>query len=628
MRPNRFDVESERANALRATQLLDSHAEEAFEALVGAVAQLLELPVALVALVDEDRQWFKARIGVASDEDARAIASASLALSQSGPFVIVDASDDPRARERELVGAPLHLRFIAGIALRWPTGELLGTLTVADRRPRALTGVQLGALETLARQVLHLIELRTLNAVVRRSNERLKEKNATLDRAAAMIESAPDTMLVVDRKGLCQDLSSTIAIPWESTDETSASIVGRSLDSILGALGRELAPHVQGAIDQRASTTIEREVELDGRRRTLLVMVAPCREDEALVVVRDVSRERELARMKDELVSMIAHEVRTPLSAMRASLGLLDAGAMGALTPEQTELVSISARSAERLTRLVNDVLDLEQLARGPVALRKVPADLHALLTAAAREVRPVAAACGVLIEEQSIEGFRCQIDADRVTQAVVALLGRAVRCSSPGGTVVLRLDAASPGRARLSVRDQSAGLDEEERGRLFQRFERVDVACGETGLGLAIVRSIVEQHGGELGVESERGQGTTLWFELDAQTPPMSALAARWTQEAVAEARREFLAALVTLRDALTTLGLQLDDGGARDRLRGIAHRIAGTAGTCGLCDLSDRARIVEERCEAPTADARSLRAPHEALLAAIDDALRAPRR
>ncbi len=595
---SRPENESERMNALRATELLDTHSERAFDTLVGAVAKLLDVPVALATLVDDDRQWFKARIGIESIEAATELSQCGQSIMAEGPMVVPDALQDPRLREGALVVGPPHLRFFAGVPLLLPTGEAVGTLCVADTRPRTLSAPQLEALEALATQVMSLVELRVLNAMVRRSNERLKQKNATLRRAQAMIESSPDTMIVVDRNGLCQDLSATILLPWESEPHEQEGVVGKTLTQLFDDFGDELAAHVKAAIDRGMTAEFERSIARDGKRMHLLALVSRCRDGEALVVVRDVTRQRELAQLKDEFTSMIAHEIRTPLSSIRASLRLLDAGVMGALNPEQEELVSISTQSAERLSRLVNDVLDLERLSRGPIELQRAWLDAGALVQRSARELAALAGAARVGMVVESMPGFELEADSDRLQQAIVNLLGNAVRFSPPGAVVTARVDAAAPGLVRLSVRDRGPGIAREQQSRLFQRFERLDRSNGGTGLGLAIVRAIVEQHGGRVGVDSEPGQGATFWIELAGKTPSQRALAERWSREAVAEAREEFVGTLAVMETELRALGERVESVDGLEALRRLAHRVAGTAGSCGLGALSTAARAVEEAC------------------------------
>ncbi|MFO0556513.1 MAG: ATP-binding protein [Polyangiales bacterium] len=618
--PSKPENESERLTALRATELLDTHAEEAFDELVSAVSKLLDVPIAIVSLVDEERQWFKARVGLESEQTARDVSFCGHAILESGPMVIPDACDDARFKDNPLVLGPPHMRFYAGVPLLMPTGEAVGTLCVADQRPRTLSEAQIEALESLAKQVMSLVELRLLNSFVRRSNERLKQKAATLKRARALIESSPDTMIVVDRKGLCQDLSATIVLPWERETPEHDSVVGKSVAQVFDGLELGLEAHVKAAIDHGQSAEFERVVDRNGARLHLLVLVSRCGDGEALVVVRDVTKERELARLKDEFVSMIAHEIRTPLSSIRASLRLLDGGVSGELNADQAELVSISSSSAARLSRLVNDVLDLERLSRGPVELRRQAVPIDQLARDAARELDALAKSSQVRLEVQSLEGFEVDGDRDRLMQVVVNLLGNAVRFTRAGGVVVLRVDSESPGRVRLSVRDQGPGIAKEQQARLFQRFERLDRRGAGTGLGLAIVRAIVEQHGGLVGVESELGQGATFFVELAGRTPSQRALAQRWAREAVEEARRSFVASLEAVSVELAALERDGAQAEHREPLRRLAHRIAGTAGSCELHALSALARRVEDECVGG-AGAEAMRTHIQALRQAVDE-------
>ena len=160
-----------------------------------------------------------------------------------------------------------------------------------------------------------------------------------------------------------------------------------------------------------------------------------------------------------------------------------------------------------------------------------------------------------------------------------------------------------------------------EQQSRLFQRFERLDRSNGGTGLGLAIVRAIVEQHGGRVGVDSEPGQGSTFWIELAGKTPSQRALAERWSREAVAEAREEFVGTLGALAAELEAMAARVSAADQREALRRLAHRVAGTAGSCGLGALSTAARAAEEAC-VEGASAEVLRAHLVAMGRAIAEA------
>jgi CheY-like chemotaxis protein/two-component sensor histidine kinase len=238
----------------------------------------------------------------------------------------------------------------------------------------------------------------------------------------------------------------------------------------------------------------------------------------AVVVFRDVTQRREVDRMKNEFLSVVSHELRTPLTSIRGSLGLLASGALVTLTPKAERMVSIAVESSDRLTRLINDILDIERIQSGKLPMTLAPQDASALLDATATEMSAFAAGAGVRLVVSGAEG-KVLADADRIVQTLTNLVGNAIKFSPEGG--VVRLEAvASEGRVTFAVHDEGRGIPEEKLLSVFEPFEQVDSSDarqkGGTGLGLAISRGIVERHGGRIWAESgPDGRGTTVRFHL-----------------------------------------------------------------------------------------------------------------
>lgn len=152
--------EGRRLRALRRLNLLDTPAEEVFDEITRLSAELLEVPIALVSLVDERRQWFKSRVGLNAQETNRTISFCGHAINSQDTFVVEDASQDPRFADNPLVRGPLHLRFYAGVPLVLPGGEAVGTLCVIDRVARQLNPMHKTVLEILARKIVTELVLR------------------------------------------------------------------------------------------------------------------------------------------------------------------------------------------------------------------------------------------------------------------------------------------------------------------------------------------------------------------------------------------------------------------------------------------------------------------------------------
>jgi PAS domain S-box-containing protein len=239
-------------------------------------------------------------------------------------------------------------------------------------------------------------------------------------------------------------------------------------------------------------------------------------------VIRDVTEERRVNRMKSEFVSTVSHELRTPLTSVRGALGLLEAGVAGPISPKGLELIRIAGDNAERLIRLISDMLDLDKIEAGKFDLRPAPLMPSDLVRVAVDGISGMAGQYGVRIAEH-IDAHRSFAgDHDRVVQVLTNLLSNAIKFSPGGSTVdvsVIETTGGAEPAVRFEVSNEGTGISAVDRGRLFQKFEQLDASDtrrrGGTGLGLAISKAIVDQHGGRIGVESEPNVRTTFWFEL-----------------------------------------------------------------------------------------------------------------
>jgi anti-sigma regulatory factor (Ser/Thr protein kinase) len=169
------DTEAARLEALRKYEILDTDPEVGFDDLALLASHICATPMAAITLVDQDRQWFKARIGVPVRETPRSISFCTHAIKQRGIFVVPDASKDERLRDNPQVTGDLHIRFYAGAPLITREGHALGTLCVVDRRPRHLSEAQAEALAALRRQVEAQLELRRRLIELRAANESIQK---------------------------------------------------------------------------------------------------------------------------------------------------------------------------------------------------------------------------------------------------------------------------------------------------------------------------------------------------------------------------------------------------------------------------------------------------------------------
>jgi CheY-like chemotaxis protein len=282
---------------------------------------------------------------------------------------------------------------------------------------------------------------------------------------------------------------------------------------------------------------------------------------------------------------MVSHELRTPLTSIRGSLGLLEGGAVGELPAKARELMGIARQNADRLIRLINDLLDLEKIEAGKIQLDIAALDPVALVERTVAELRGMGLVYRVRMEPRFVRRDAVAGDHDRVIQVLTNLVSNALKFSPEDGEVTIVVDDGTPGFLRFTVTDRGPGISEEQRARLFGRFVQLDAADtrkrGGTGLGLAISRSLVEQQSGRIGVDSTPGEGSSFWFEL----PLVTARAATPAQ------RTETVAASP---DAKGTAILVVEDEPAAARVLEIMLQRAGYS-VAAVGSLTDARRALQ---------------------------------
>jgi GAF domain-containing protein len=180
MKAPRPNNEAQRLAALQEYRILDTAAEQAYDDIVALAAYLCDVPIALITLVDESRQWFKSRLGLNEKETPRDVAFCAHAILQTEPLIVRDALKDRRFSDNALVTGSPHIRLYAGFPLVNPDGFALGTLCVIDRKPRRLSAEQKTAMQALARQVMALLELRRVSAQMAEALEKVKTLHGLL----------------------------------------------------------------------------------------------------------------------------------------------------------------------------------------------------------------------------------------------------------------------------------------------------------------------------------------------------------------------------------------------------------------------------------------------------------------
>ncbi|MBI3522653.1 MAG: HAMP domain-containing histidine kinase [Chloroflexi bacterium] len=292
-------------------------------------------------------------------------------------------------------------------------------------------------------------------------------------------------------------------------------LVGRAFEDLLLVNG---ATSVQDASGQRVRRAwFPRE----DRMGVLEIVTTPLSSpgpSGLIHTIRDVTAQAELLRLKEDFLLQVAHELRTPIAAMSASLDLLQQDALSMPRDELMVMIGTLRRSAFRLEHLVENLLDAGSIEAGTFQVRLMPMSIRRALEESLLFVQPLAEAKGQKIVQQLARGAdRVVADPRRTPQVFSNLIGNASKYAPEDSRITVSSER-SDGFVRVTIQDDGPGIALEEQSRLFQRFFRArDVrdAAGGLGLGLTICRAIVQAMGGEIHLESAPGQGTAVRFTI-----------------------------------------------------------------------------------------------------------------
>ena len=360
-----------------------------------------------------------------------------------------------------------------------------------------------------------ITDLKVAEAHVRESEERTR----------AIVDNVLDGIITINEDGVVR-----------SVNPAAELIFGYPAGELIGQNVKMLAPkslraahdgYIANYIETGETEIIGTVRELEGQRRSgdvfpMELAISEVRTDRDrffVGIVRDITRRKEIDRMKSEFVSTVSHELRTPLTSIHGSLGLVTGGAVGEVPAQARDLIEIAGKNCERLIALVNDILDMEKIESGRMEYKFDLVDLDILVEQAIRANQAYGSEFDVAFVLTDTEtGARVQGDGERLTQVLANLLSNAAKFSPAGEDVGISI-TRNDGAFRVSVKDSGNGVPEEFRDRIFEKFSQADSSDarqgGGTGLGLSISRAIIEKHGGRLDFDSKAGEGATFYFDL-----------------------------------------------------------------------------------------------------------------
>jgi signal transduction histidine kinase len=340
--------------------------------------------------------------------------------------------------------------------------------------------------------------------------------------AQATIDSLPDAVLVIALDGELRHANQAAETLLKvQTDAGSSALT--TLDPAVRAVIERLRHYIAGGHGAYVPKGLEEAIEVttaDGKR-ALLPRAAPLYAEEgdvvaATIVLQDVTRLRRFEELRNDLVATVAHEFRTPLTSLRMAVHLLSEETVGPLTRKQADLVFAAREECDRLQSIVDELLDLSRIQADRIELRTTALDpeelIHTVIDAHASE----AEARHVHVLAEVLPGMpEIVADRERLQLVLDNLISNAIKYGPDGGDVTVRA-AQQDGLMRIAVSDHGPGIPPEYQQAIFEKYVRVPGAPrGGAGIGLYIAHEIVRAHGGQIGVDSEPGKGSTFWFTV-----------------------------------------------------------------------------------------------------------------
>lgn len=508
-----------RLQALRDLSLLDTPAEERFDRLTRIAQHILQVPIALVSLINADRQWFKSRQGLDAQEIHRDISFCGHAILRPDVLVVADAVADQRFADNPLVlGAP-SIRFYAGAPLTLSSGECVGTLCVIDRQPRQVTRAQLAALQDLAACVVEELEQARQRQDAKKSAQLVE----------SIVETVIDGIITIDSKGMIQSFNSAAERLF---GYKPAEIIGSNVNCLMPQpYAAEHDGYLAHFHDTREARVIGIGREVMGKRKDGAVFPMDLAVSEMqqpgqtlfVGIVRDITERKRVDQMKIEFVATVSHELRTPLTSVSGALGLVCGGALGPVSEQAKTMLDIAYRNSQRLTLFINDLLDMEKLAAGKMRFIEETVAIMALVEQSIESTRAYAQQYQVnLLLVSRLDGVQVTVDGSRLQQVLSNFLSNAAKFSPKGGQIEINVNQFES-LVRVSVQDHGPGIPADFIDRIFHKFSQADSSDtrrkGGTGLGLAISKELIESMNGTIGFSSAPESGACFYFNLPIST-------------------------------------------------------------------------------------------------------------
>lgn len=437
--------------------------------------------------------------------------AAKVTLSSNSTSIIEKIGEGP-AQDKEPLEPPIRTLFAAPLVV---LEKPLGMMGMVFCKEYTLTSDEENFFNILTTQVALFVENDRIKQAI--TNER--------NRLESILQSMAGAVLVIGEAGNILLLNPVTEIFLGIKTEDA---LGRDLNEVVSQ--DEIKMLLEGIRIQK-SEFLTKELEIanpkDGIKRIVKANAARVRDYLGDIVgtvltLSDITKEKEIDRLKTEFVSITSHELRTPLATIKNAITLIFKEAAGPINENQRKFLDIAKRNIDRLSALISDLLDLSKIESGKIELERASADINKIAEEVISTFEPMAKDKKIKLQSKLQKGLpQIQIDRAKITQLINNLVSNAIKFTEVQRSVTVSTSFYGADRnfIEVSVQDEGIGIDKKDFDKLFQKFQQLDSSltrkAGGTGLGLAISKQITELHGGKIWVESEKGAGSKFSFIL-----------------------------------------------------------------------------------------------------------------
>lgn len=541
---NKEEREIERLKSLLSYNIIDTLKEKEFDKLAQLASIICETPIALISLIDDKRQWFKAKIGIEAEEMPKELTFCQYTIQKDELWEVEDTTKNELLKDNPNVTAENGIRYYAGLPLQCSLGYNIGTLCVADLKPKIISDKEKIALEIISEQIMILLEAKKRNdqlinelkelvklkelesqKIIEKSSEEIKMFYDSISNSNGIIEMDAfgkiinSNQLIVELLGISSNNLINQPISTFFDLELNEATISRLLDTKNHILKFNKNPDSDKWIQ---ANFIKIENIEGGIEKLILVcqdITNRIHGQQELENAKNVSDY--LNKQKDQFIATVSHEIRTPINAI---LGFTDVLLEIEDDVNKVDYLSSVKTAGLGLLHIVNDILDISKIEAGMLQIDETPFQLNEVINNVISTLKLKASEKNIklLYAIDSDVTNNLLGDKNRLNQILINIVGNAIKFTEKGKVELRVANQKTENNTifiEFSIIDTGIGINQKKLQSIFDRFSQAEVSTsrkfGGTGLGLSISKELIDMQKGSISVQSTENVGTTFTFVI-----------------------------------------------------------------------------------------------------------------